>query len=222
VVGDVDKTISVVDVSEHPAPTRTAYLPASLQGADFKPHDVFVDEQQGVAFVSVLATGRGYVVRYDARSLEPTAIAELGGDPHLWFDARANVLYVPAQDDSTVSFLDGTTLEPLRKISVPNAHGAFLERSRRFFFTTNIAGGGAGGLVMLDTRTGETSAFDTPFPVPHNITAGPGARTLFVTHSGATASTVSVFTRNSRGLSLLRTVPVGLNPFGLAFVSPDE
>lgn len=219
VASDVDATVSVVDLSAGAPSASSVPLPSSLPSGS-KPHDVFVSSARGVAFVSIIAPGQGYVVRYDLATRQPTATAEVGGDPHLGFDEHRNLLFVPSQDSSRVSFLDGDDLGNRGGVTVPNAHGAYLEASRRTFFTTDIAAGGRGGLVFIDTRTGTTQSIDTPFATPHNVVGGAGDRTLFVTHSGAKADKVTVYARSTSGTALLREITTGLNPFGLAFVAP--
>ena len=60
---------------------------------------------------------------------------------------------------------------------------------------------------------------DAPFAVPHNIALTPDGSKLYVTHSGATADKVSVYTVGADGVPVFSTdVTVGLNPFGLAWV----
>ncbi len=61
---------------------------------------------------------------------------------------------------------------------------------------------------------------DANFPVPHNLVLDGRNRKLYVTHSGATADKVSVYTvsGNDPIPVLVGDVTVGLNPFGLEFV----
>ena len=44
------------------------------------------------------------------------------------------------------------------------------------------------------------------------------SRKMYITHSGGTASTVSIVDLESGGFGAVQTVDVGTNPFGLAFV----
>ena len=88
-------------------------------------------------------------------------------------------------------------------------------------YTTDIAGGGADGLVAISTLLNTVIGIaDTPFPVPHNIVLTPDGRKIYVTHSGATADKVSVYRVSffDPDPTLVTTVDAGLNPFGLAFV----
>jgi len=95
-------------------------------------------------------------------------------------------------------------------------------QSGRFFYTTNLTGGGADGLFAVDTGTNTVAgeAVDTPYAVPHNIALSQNGLRLFLTHSGATADRVtfwSVSPSDPRPV-LLGEVAVGLNPFGIASV----
>ena len=97
-----------------------------------------------------------------------------------------------------------------------------MARNGKFFYTTNLPGGGIDGLYTIDTRTsavvGEPT--DTPYPVPHNIALTPNSHKLYVTHSGATADKVTFYTMTSTDPVpvLAGDFTVGLNPFGLAYV----
>jgi hypothetical protein len=77
-------------------------------------------------------------------------------------------------------------------------------------------------LFAIDTRTNSLigDPVDTPYPVPHNIALTRNGRKLFVTHSGAAADKVTIYTvsRHSPEPVFAGEVTVGLNPFGLAFV----
>jgi DNA-binding beta-propeller fold protein YncE len=54
---------------------------------------------------------------------------------------------------------------------------------------------GADGLFAIDTKTNSVwGSADTPFPLPRNIALTPNGKKIYVTHSGATADKVSVYT----------------------------
>ncbi len=130
------------------------------------------------------------------------------------------LLFVAAQNSNVVTVLARDTLEVLAEVPVPGAHGAAMAPNGKTFYTTNITGGGVDGLFAIDTKTfAILGSTDTPFAVPHNIVVTKNDR-LFVTHSGATADKVSVYTVTTPQPApvLIGEVTVGLNPFGLAYV----
>jgi hypothetical protein len=63
-------------------------------------------------------------------------------------------------------------------------------------------------------------ALDTPSPTPHNIAASPFGLRIFVTHSGAASTKVSIYRLGfwTRRPEFVGEVDAGLNPFGLAVV----
>jgi DNA-binding beta-propeller fold protein YncE len=109
-------------------------------------------------------------------------------------------------------------------LTIPGAHGAGMARNGKTFYTTNISGGGVSGLVAIDTDTnvvlGATDTGNPPIPTPHNIALTPDGKKLYVTHSGAMANQVTVYTATRKNLMPVfsQTVTVGLNPFGIVYV----
>jgi DNA-binding beta-propeller fold protein YncE len=99
-----------------------------------------------------------------------------------------------------------------------------MARNGKTFYTTSIASGGVAGLVTIDTNTntvlGTTNTGAPPIGTPHNIAVTPNGKKLYVTHSGATANTVTVYATTKRDPVpvFLGTITVGANPFGLAYV----
>jgi DNA-binding beta-propeller fold protein YncE len=223
VVCDVDKTLTIID-------TRTLEVRASLQvprdlvQAGGKPHDVILDARGRAAFVTLLGLSgpNDYVVKYDTRTLKETARAAVGGDPHLGYLSKTNRLFVPAQQGDAVHVLDAGTLGLIRLLKVPGAHGSFLSPDGRTYYTTNISGGGPGGLVSIDTGSLEPRAFNTPFATPHNVAVNARGNRIFVTHSGAKADKVTFYRRTGQALSLEAEITTGLNPFGLFPVNPRK
>ena len=213
VVGDVDNTVTVIDPRSHDV-LATIPLPTDITSAGGRPHDVFVTAR--AAFVSVVGLEQGIVLRYDTRTFEPTHRAEVAADPHLF--VRAGRLYVPQQDGSVVSVLRPRDLTPLGEADVPSAHGVWVTRNGRVL-TTNIAGGGTDGVVLLDrTLRRQLDIVDTSVPTPHNVTVDRHERQAFVTHSGAMADQVSIIGLTRTGFGDSVTVQVGTNPFGLGLV----
>lgn len=97
-----------------------------------------------------------------------------------------------------------------------------MTRNGKTFYTTNLPGGGTNGLFAIDTKTNTVigTPVDTPFPVPHNIALTPNGNKIYVTHSGGTADTVTVYTATPKDpVPVFKTtITVGTNPFGLTFV----
>lgn len=219
---DVDNTATVIDVRTLEV-LGTVPMPADLVAMGGKPHDVVVERGGRYAYVTMLGFPgpHDYVVQYDTRTFTEVNRAAVGKDPHLSLTQRNNYLYVPAQNSEVVTVLDRDTLALVAEIGVPGAHGAGMRLDGRFFYTTNLPGGGADGLVAIDTRSNSVlGAVDTPFAVPHNVALTPDGKKLYLTHSGATADKVTIYSASKREPVPVyaRAVTVGLNPFGLAYV----
>jgi YVTN family beta-propeller protein len=220
---DIDNTTTVIDPGSLTVIT-TVPTPADLVGMGGKPHDVILDPRGGMAFVSVLgvAGDNDYVVQFSTSTFAETGRAAVGKDPHLSLNQRDNRLYVPCQNSNVVVVLNRFTMVQETEIAVPGAHGAGMTRSGRFFYTTNLPGGGVGALYTIDTMKNSVvgDPVDSPYPVPHNIALAPNGMRMFVTHSGGAADKVSVF--GMRGWDptpdFVTEVTVGLNPFGIAWV----
>ncbi len=212
---DVDKTATVIDTATL-AVLATVPIPA---GDEYKPHDVFVHPNKPLAYVTLLGGTPGKVVQFSTETFQVGTTADVGDDPHLSLSKQQKQLLVPSQGGNAVYVLDPVTLEQITTIDVPDAHGAWTVKNGRIFYTTNIAGGGADGLYAIDLRTNTViGAADTPYPTPHNVVAA--GKKLYVTHSGATADRVSVYSIDGHNPVpvLVDEVMVGLNPFGLGYV----
>lgn len=212
VVGTEASTVTVVDPDALAAITTFA-IPSDLIDRGGVTHDVFVRGQH--AFVSILGLddGSGAVLQYSTRNFELTGRIETGGDPHLF--VRNGVLYVPAQQSSTVSAYNASSLRPLNEIDVPNAHGIWVTPSNAVI-VSNIAGGGTDALSLLRSASLRPirTPIDTSIATPHNVAVNRRGLT-FVTHSGPAATQVSVVNPRT-GWSWV--VNAGTNPFGLAVV----
>jgi streptogramin lyase len=229
---DVDKTCTVIDPLTLQT-LATVPLPADLVAAGGRPHDVILDPATGAsAFVTMIgvAGAADYVVKFNTQSFAETGRAAVGKDPHVSATARNHLLYVPCQNSNVLVVLDRETLSPVKELPIPGAHGAGMATDGATFYTTNISGGGRDGLWTINTATNTVAgeAVDTPFATPHNIALTPdrgvffsqgrGLRKLYLTHSGATASQVTVYKLKGNTPVFHKTVTVGFNPFGLAFV----
>lgn len=220
---DIDNTSTVFGPDTYEV-LATVPTPADLVAMGGKPHDVILDPQGNFAYVSVLGLpgASDYIVQFSTDSFEEVGRAAVGKDPHLSLTQRNNHLYVPSQGSNAVYILNRQTMELVDVLPVPGAHGAGMAFSGKYFYTTNLTGGGDDALYSIDTKTntviGEPT--DAPYAVPHNIALTRSLDMLFLTHSGGTADKVS-FYAVSTGEPMPEfagEVTVGLNPFGLSFV----
>lgn len=222
---DVDKTTSVIDTDTWTV-IQTVAMPGDLTSQGYKNHDVFVTRD--AAYVSLLGgTGASdYVLRYDRDTFTETHRAAVGQDPHLFHDAWTGNLLVAAQNSDAVEVLDGDDLALQQTFAAPGAHGIYVPRWTRTLLVTNLPNGGTDGLLAARIGWGGnlslTDTIDTPEPTPHNVAASRFGARIFVTHSGATQTKVSIYRLRgwfwNRRLEHLRTVDAGTNPFGLAVV----
>ncbi len=220
---DIDNTTAVVDPGTLEL-VGAFDTPADLVALGGFPHDVVVDQTGSTAWISVLGVDGDfdYVVQVDGSSLEETGRAAVGKDPHLSLSKQSDQLYVACQGGNAVYVLDPGDLSELAVVDLPGAHGAAMSGNGRTFYTTNLPGGGADGLFAIDTRDNSISVdgVDTPFATPHNLALTSNNKKLYVTHSGGTAETVTVYEMTGKDPTpvYVTEVTVGLNPFGLAYV----
>jgi DNA-binding beta-propeller fold protein YncE len=227
---DVDKTVTVVNLTTLSVET-TFNTPADLNALGGKPHDVILDPNAPLGYISMVDVvdpanpSADYVVAFNSTTFTEADRQVVGNDPHVSLSAANNLLFVTTQGADGVSVLDRTTLDPVpgSPIAIPNAHGVGMTSPGDIFYTTNISDGGANALYAIDTATFTTTGPGTPdntsFPTPHNIALSPDNQRLYVTHSGATANKVSVFdVTNLADPVLLGAVDAQLNPFGIATV----
>lgn len=218
---DVDNTISVIQPDDLTLIT-TISLPADLVAEGGKPHDVILDDDYAYVTMVALAGPSDVVLKYDRTSFALLAVAEVGKDPHVMLTKNDDLLYVAAQNSSSVTVHARADLSLVESIAVPGAHGVWIPKSGDVLYVTNLPGGGMDALFTLDlaTRTLIGEGVDSSFPTPHNVVANRSGTKLYVTHSGGTASQVTVYTisRTAPQPVAAGVVTVGLNPFGLAFV----
>jgi DNA-binding beta-propeller fold protein YncE len=220
---DIDKTSTVINPRTLEV-MATVPTPADLIAMGGKPHDVILDPLGKFAYVSLVgvAGDYDYVVQYSAKTFEETGRVPVGKDPHLSLTWRNNYLYVASQGGNSLSILNRYTLEPIEELAIPGAHGAGMALNGKYFYTTNLPGGGSDALYTIRTKDNSLvgEAVDTPYAVPHNIALTPILSRLFVTHSGGTADKVTFYSVSVKDPvpNYLGEVTVGLNPFGLAYV----
>jgi DNA-binding beta-propeller fold protein YncE len=195
-----------------------------------KPHDVVLDPTGTYAYVTVTRLiGDDFVVAYNMATFREARRAAVQNDHvgsfvhlHVCLTPRNNMLYLPRQGSNVVTVLDRNTLEDVTDIRVPGAHGARMGRKGKFFYTTNIPGGGPAGIFTIDVRTNRLigPAVDTPYPQPHNVALTPDGLKLYLTHSGPGSNKVTIYTISKKNPTpvLSGEVVVGENPFGIAYV----
>ncbi len=218
---DIDNTATVIDPMEREV-IATVPMPDDLVSMGGKPHDVVLDPTGDAAYVSMvgLPGESDYIVKFSTDTFTEEVRAAVGKDPHVSLTRRNDLLFVPTQNANAVYVLERDDLEQVEVIPVPAAHGAGMPSVGKIFYTTNISGGGSDGLYAINMRKLDVvNVADTPFPTPHNLVLSNTGRQLFVTHSGATADKVSLFSVSRKGRMKLRAeLTVGTNPFGLAYV----
>jgi YVTN family beta-propeller protein len=226
---DIDNTTTVINPRTLQV-IATVPTPADLVAQGGKPHDVILDPWGRYAYVSLVGLDgeNDYVVKFSTRTFQEIGRAAVGKDPHLSLTRRNGLLYVPSQGNNSVFVLNRRTMELVTEIPVPGAHGAGMAHNGKYFYTTNLPGGGTDGLYTINTRTNTVvgEAVDTPYPVPHNIALTPNSHKLYVTHSGGKADKVTVYTTTTNDNTtrsepvpvLAGEISVELNPFGLAYV----
>jgi len=187
----------------------TSQIPELTENAE--QHDVVISPSGFAAYVTILdGPETSYVVMYNTRTLEYIRHEVVGGDAHLLPVGRK--LYVPAQNDNSLTVFSRFNLRRLGKIPFDSAHGII--SSRNFVFTTGIADNKIGVIGRFSNRV--ISEIDTEFNTPHNLAVNRRGNLLFLAHSGGTATKVVFYkvSRNGR-LSKVSDFDSGLNPFGV-------
>jgi YVTN family beta-propeller protein len=206
---DIDETTSVIDLN-----TNNVIQTISIGD---KPHDVFVTDDGSKAYVSVFVEGGAdKVFMYSTSTFQKTGEQDVGEDPHLFHLSNKNKLYVPCQSPGAVFALDESDLSVISEEAYPGAHGIFGTLNQNTIFVTNLPGAEIYTInTIKDEQIGTPTDSDL---IPHNLAVNKKASKLFVTHSGGTANTVSVFDIGpQKGLTFSSTLNVGTNPFGIAY-----
>lgn len=220
---DVDNTSTVIDMRTLNVIT-TVPTPTDLVDMGGKPHDVILSPTGIFAYISVVgvAGDNDYIVQFNTRTFTEVGRAAVGKDPHLSVTFRNFLLYVPCQNTNNVYLLNRWDLSTFNILDVPGAHGAGMTRSGRYFYTTNLSGGGDDAIWTIDTWTNQVvgEPTDAPYSVPHNIAITPNGNKLYVTHSGASSDKVSIYRTSwwDPTPTLIGEVTTGMNPFGIAYV----
>ena len=213
---ELDRTISVIHPS-YLTSIATVYLPQELFDAGYKPHDVILMPNNSAAFVTLLGPGNeDYVIKYDTETFMETGRVAVGPDPHVSLTAANDKLYVASQGSSELKVFKRSDLSEVSTIQIPNAHGLGMNAAGTYLYIGNISEGGTNATYTLDlaTNTLVGNPVDAPFAAPHNYAVSSDNQTLFLTHSGASNNSVSVYDLSPTP-NLITSLTVGNNPFGL-------
>ena len=208
---DIDYTTTVIELDNN---TVVQTIPIGE-----KPHDVFVTADGGTAFISIFNQDPNLpdsVFMYSTATFQKTGAVAVGKDPHLYHLSTSNTLFVPCQSGE-LYVLNGDDLGVISNKSFFGAHGIFPSRDREALFVANLPGNQLYS-IEADTYNQIGSTVTTQTSTPHNIVVNEESNKLYLTHSGMTANSVSVYTiNNDYTLTYVSTVNVQTNPFGLAY-----
>ena len=174
------------------------------------------------------------LLKYSTQTFDEVDRLDVGVDPHLVLTSQNDLLYVAAQNSDVVTVLAREDLSTIANLTVPGAHGAGIAGGSapngRFLYVTNLpSADGSNGLFVIDTVTNEIingSSFNTGFSVPHNAAVTNDNEKLYISHSigGLEPGKVTVYDLDPiTGLPIGSTpttdIDVGVNPFGIFFIS---
>jgi YVTN family beta-propeller protein len=218
---DIDNTTSVIDLHSLQV-IATVPTPADLVSMGGKPHDVFLGPLGKLAYISVVGVSGAldYVVQFSTRTFQEKSRTAVGKDPHLSIPLISRFLYVPCQNSDMVYVVNRFNMNVVETIPVPGSHGAIMTTNGKYFYTTNLPGGGSNGLYVIKTRNNQViGSTNTPYAVPHNVAVTPSSKKLYLTHSGGTSDKVTVYKISNHNPVpvYLKEITVELNPFGLAY-----
>ncbi|GFH48540.1 hypothetical protein CTEN210_05016 [Chaetoceros tenuissimus] len=215
---DTEEILSTIDLTNQ----------GSLSlASDQRPHDIVITKDD-VIFVSVIGPTSGdAIIRVDMDTMASSVKLDLpiGTDPHLALSPMTpEHLYSPQQGLNRVAVYKFDLSEAEDPLTIDNAHGVSSDYNGDRLYVTNISNGGTDALSTISIDKDGPSELigttvDTPDAVPHNIAVTKDNK-IYVTHSGATASTLSLFELDENDLpTFISTINVGLNPFGLAVLN---
>ncbi|MFT5818827.1 MAG: YVTN family beta-propeller protein [Crocinitomix sp.] len=209
---DVDKTVSVIDLS-----SNTVMETVDL---GVKPHDVFLRDNGSKAYVSIFSEmdTPDSVFLYSTSTFERMHAVPVEKDAHLFFVKNGNRVFVACQS-GTLIVLNGANLNEITRVDLPGSHGIYHSPENNYLYVTNILGD---QIYTVDDSDGEliVSPFDTEIAAPHNLVVNRDGDKLFVTHSfmGVVEDKVTAYTLGSDGSIVSdETITVGTLPFGIAY-----
>lgn len=223
ITNDIDLTATVIDPNTLGVIT-TVPMPADLVALAGKPHDVVLDPSGAGAWITVngVTGANDYVLRFSTETFLETGRIAAGKLCHVATTRTSGKLFITNETSGLVQVHNRATLDKLSEFALPGSHGAAFTRSGRYFYASNLPGGGVDALYTIDARTlavvGEPT--DAAVVTPHNLATTPVGDKLYCTHSGSTATQVLVYSISTGAPNpvLLTQVTAGTNPFGLAWV----
>ena len=118
--------------------------------------------------------------------------------------------------------LSRATLDPAGPaINITNSHGISPSEDGNTVYITTFPGDGVNGLHVINPATNTLINNVTTPAGPHNVVTSTDDSKLYITHSGATSTLVSIFDisgANRNSPVFLTQVNAGLNPFGILSV----
>jgi DNA-binding beta-propeller fold protein YncE len=226
VVNDTARAISVIDMTTN---TNVGSRPTPNDaGPNAFPHDIVVEPDGSAAYVGIFSTDNptnDIVVKYgNGAGFPELDRGATGKSPHVGLTASNNVLYAPSQNSDRADVLSRSTLDPVAAaILFDNAHGISPSEDGNTMYMTTFPGNGIDGLHVIDPVTNTLiNSVDAPTG-PHNVITSTDDTRLYITHSGAASTVVSIFDisgANRLNPVFLTTVNTGLNPFASWSVPP--
>lgn len=213
VVNDIDNSISAIDLN-----TNKIIKNINTKGT---PHDIFVSEDGSKVFVSVSDINNSNpesILLYNEFSDEPIAIASVGSKihSHLFYIDQTDKLYVPTESGS-MYILNGDNLKFSKIIDFPfGVHGIFTSPDNKQLYLSSTSNKKLYLFNIISEKIEQQIEINNN--TPHNIAVNATGTSLYVTHSGTSQNTVSVFSIDSeKKLSFKKSVITGNNPFGITY-----
>lgn len=208
VINDIDNSISVVNL-ESKSVTNTIQI-------DAKPHDIFTSHDGATAYVSILTddVSADKIYKYTTSSYTKNSEVAVGKQPHLYHHP-SNYLYVACESGQLFK-IHGNTLAINSEKEYAGAHGITGSLAKNVIFVSNILDK---SIFSINPETSDPFQvpFETPERTPHNLVLNADENRLYVTHSGESANTVSVYrVYDNNKIKYCNPIKVGDNPFGLA------
>lgn len=211
---DVDNTTTVIDPYSLNV-IATVSAPADIVADGGKPHDVVVNNNAAFITYLGLSGDDDFVVKFNAQSFNEVHRAPVGKDPHVIYTRHNNFLYVAAQNGNSIHVLRRGNLSSVTNVPFDGAHGIGITRDGRFLYVTDLPGNRV-GVLRTSNNNILSMPLTSPFAIPHNIAVNRSGSKIFVTHSGAAADKLSIYTNSPRP-NLQTSLTLGTNPFGLVY-----
>jgi len=211
VANDTDNTISVIDLN-----TNTVVQTINV-GMDH-PHDVFLSKDGTKAYISLFnadTTMPDKIYLYNTTTFAKTGEVTVGKDPHLYHLPNSNKLFVPCRSGQVYT-LNGNDLSVISNNAFEGALGISPSPDQNTLFVSNFVNG---QLYSINTATSMQIGMPKASlsAAPRDITVNEAGNKMFVTHAGATTTTVSTYPLTGSTIGTGTAITVGANPFGLTY-----